>query len=108
MGPVCPVGLGVALARPDLRVVVLDGDGSLLMSLGTLTTIAACRPANIVLVACNNRAYETTGGQPTHTSHTADLAALARGAGLLQVEDVDTLGGSGRPSAGAWWSPAPG
>ncbi len=91
MGSVSAVGLGLALARPDLTVVVLEGDGSLLMSLGTLATIAACRPPNLVLIVCDNRSYETTGGQPTHTSASAHLASLGRGAGLPAVEEVDTL-----------------
>lgn len=90
-GLVSGVGLGLALARPDLTVVVLEGDGSLLMSLGTLATIAACRPPNLVLIVCDNRAYETTGGQPTHTSTSAHLASLGRGAGLSAVEEADTL-----------------
>jgi len=88
MGTISSVGLGLALARPDLRVVALDGDGSLLMNLGSLATIASLRPSNLVLLVCDNRAYETTGGQPTATSDVTHLAAVGRGAGLSHVEEV--------------------
>src|SRR3954465_14265269 len=78
MGIASSIGLGLALARPDLRVIVLDGDGSLLMNLGSLATIGLVRPANLVLIVMDNEAYATTGGQPTPTAHGADLAAAAR------------------------------
>lgn len=91
MGTVSSVGLGLALARPDLRVVVLDGDGSLLMNLGSLASIASLRPQNLVHIVCDTGTYETTGGQASHTAGTADLAAIGRGAGLSRVESVDTL-----------------
>jgi thiamine pyrophosphate-dependent acetolactate synthase large subunit-like protein len=91
MGSTAAVGLGLALARPDLRVVVLDGDGSLLMSLGSLATIAAHRPPNLVEVVFDNGTYETTGGQPTHTTRGTDLAAIARGAGLERVATAADL-----------------
>lgn len=90
MGSVSSMGLGLALARPDLRVIVLDGDGSLLMNLGTLATIAAQRPPNLVHIVFDNQMYETTGGQATHTARGANLAAIGRGAGLTAVEDVAT------------------
>src|SRR5260221_3848137 len=63
MGMASSIGLGLASARPDLRVIVLDGDGSLLMNLGSLATIALLRPANLTLVAMDNDEYATTGGQ---------------------------------------------
>ena len=85
------VGLGLALARPDLRVIVLDGDGSLLMNLGSLATISTLRPANLVHIVFDNRMYETTGGQATHTAKGVNLAAIARGAGLSQVREVRDL-----------------
>jgi thiamine pyrophosphate-dependent acetolactate synthase large subunit-like protein len=91
MGATSSVGLGLALARPDLRVVVLDGDGSLLMNLGSLATIAAHGPRNLVEVVLDNRTYETTGGQPTHTARGTDLAAIARGAGLQRVATARDL-----------------
>ena len=78
MGMASSIGLGLALARPDVRVVVLDGDGSLLMNLGSLATIGLLRPSNLVLVVMDNEEYATTGGQPTATAHGADLDAAAR------------------------------
>jgi thiamine pyrophosphate-dependent acetolactate synthase large subunit-like protein len=78
MGMASSVGLGLAMARPDLRVVVLDGDGSLLMNLGSLATIGLLQPANLVLIVMDNEEYATTGGQKTPTAYGADLAAAAR------------------------------
>jgi thiamine pyrophosphate-dependent acetolactate synthase large subunit-like protein len=108
MGTVSSIGLGLALARPDRRVIALDGDGSLLMNLGALATIAACRPSNLVLLVWDNQAYATTGGQPTGTAGQADLAAVARGAGIERAvtvrtreELVSALGDSQR-LAGPW------
>lgn len=85
MGQCSSIGLGIALARPDVRVICLDGDGSLLMNLGSLCTIAALRPPNYALIVWDNEAHMTTGGQPTATAGRASLAALARGAGIEQV-----------------------
>src|SRR5471032_2250245 len=82
MGIASSIGLGLALARPDRRVFVLDGDGSLLMNLGSLATIGLLRPANLVLVVMDNEEYATTGGQETPTAHGADLAAAARAMGI--------------------------
>src|SRR6188508_1885683 len=78
MGLASSIGLGLALARPDVRVYVLDGDGSLLMNLGSLATIGLVQPANFVLVVMDNEQFATTGGQPTPTSRGADLDAVAR------------------------------
>ena len=78
MGLASSIGLGLALARPDVRVFVLDGDGSLLMNLGSLATIGLLQPANLVLVVMDNEEYATTGGQQTPTAHGADLEAAAR------------------------------
>ena len=78
MGVASSIGLGLALAQPARRVFVLDGDGSLLMNLGSLATIGLLQPANLVLVVIDNEAYATTGGQPTPTAHGADLEAAAR------------------------------
>jgi thiamine pyrophosphate-dependent acetolactate synthase large subunit-like protein len=84
MGLASSIGLGLALARPDLRVVVLDGDGSLLMNLGSLATIGLLQPANLVVVVMDNEEYATTGGQQTPTAHGADLeAATVRSAEAL-------------------------
>jgi thiamine pyrophosphate-dependent acetolactate synthase large subunit-like protein len=82
MGMASSIGLGLALARPDVRVFVLDGDGSLLMNLGSLATIGMLRPPNLVLVVMDNEEYATTGGQPTPTAQGADLEAAARAMGI--------------------------
>jgi thiamine pyrophosphate-dependent acetolactate synthase large subunit-like protein len=84
MGLACPIALGVALAQPARRVVALEGDGSLLMQLGTLATIAMLGPKNLIVVVMDNRSYQITGGQPTATAAGADLVTIARGAGIAQ------------------------
>ncbi len=78
MGLASSIGLGLALAHADLRVFVVDGDGSLLMNLGSLATIGLLQPPNLVLVVMDNEIYATTGGQATPTARGADLAAAAR------------------------------
>jgi thiamine pyrophosphate-dependent acetolactate synthase large subunit-like protein len=89
MGLTASVGLGLALARPSRRVLVLDGDGSLLMNLGCLATAAAQAPANLVHVVWVNGLWQETGGQRIATADAADLAAIGRGAGLRQVLEAD-------------------
>lgn len=90
MGVASSIGVGLALAKPELRVFVVDGDGSLLMNLGSLATIGLLQPANLVLVVMDNEAYATTGGQATPTAHGADLAATAR---ALRVDAVAAITG---------------
>ena len=90
MGLASSVGLGLALARPDLRVIVLDGDGSLLMNLGSLATIGLLRSPNLVVVVMDNEEYATTGGQATPTAHGADLEAAARAMGIAATAQVRT------------------
>ena len=85
MGMISSMGLGLALARPDLRVIVLDGDGSILMNLGSLATIARKAPRNLVHIVWDDEVYETTGRQPTHTSVGTDLAGIAKAAGVRQA-----------------------
>ena len=80
MGKASSFGLGLALARPDVRVWVLDSDGALLMNLGSLVTISAARPANLLHIVNNNAAYDTTGGQPTPGTGIVDFPAMARAA----------------------------
>ena len=95
MGQCSSVGLGIALARPDARVICLDGDGSLLMNLGSLCTIATLAPKNYALVIWDNEVHMTTGGQPTATAFRSSLAAIARGAGIekaLEPKNEDELG----------------
>ena len=91
MGLASSVGLGIALARPDLDVVVFDGDGSLLMNLGGLTTLARYRPKNLVHVVFDNESLLSVGGFPTATSTGSDLAAMAKGAGIPRTGVVRTL-----------------
>ena len=90
MGLASSVGVGLALARAELRVFVVDGDGSLLMNLGSLATIGFLRPANLVLVVMDNEAFATTGGQRTPTAAGADLEAAARAMGIAETETVRT------------------
>jgi sulfopyruvate decarboxylase subunit beta len=85
MGLASSIGLGLALARPERSVLAIDGDGAVLMNLGTLATIADRCPSNFLLVIIDNGVYGSTGGQPTCASRKADLASMAKGAG---VDDV--------------------
>jgi thiamine pyrophosphate-dependent acetolactate synthase large subunit-like protein len=82
MGLAFPIALGVAIAQPRRRVIALEGDGSLLMQLGCLTTVAATAPRNLTLVVMDNGIYQITGGQPTPAAASTDLVAVARGCGL--------------------------
>jgi thiamine pyrophosphate-dependent acetolactate synthase large subunit-like protein len=82
MGGAAMVGLGLALAQPGRRVLVITGDGELLMGLGSLATIAVQRPANLALVAFDNERYGETGMQATHTAHGVDLAGVAAACGF--------------------------
>jgi thiamine pyrophosphate-dependent acetolactate synthase large subunit-like protein len=82
MGLAAPIALGVALAQPARRVFALEGDGSLLMQLGALGTIAAVRPKNLAVIVFDNGLYQITGAQPALTAKGVDLVAMARGAGL--------------------------
>lgn len=98
MGQAPALGLGLALARPDLRIIVLNGDGGMLMNLGSLVTISAQAPANLVLLLFDNQAYEVTGAQPTPGSPRArrdgqgvDFTAVARAAGLRSVHRFAAL-----------------
>ena len=91
MGLASSVGLGIAMSRPELPVVVLDGDGSLLMNLGGLTTLARYRPGNLVHVVFDNESLLSVGGFPTATSTGSDLAAIAHGAGVPRTATVRTV-----------------
>ncbi|WJR80818.1 thiamine pyrophosphate-dependent enzyme [Bradyrhizobium sp. NP1] len=82
MGLAFPIALGVALAQPTRRVVALEGDGSLLMQLGSLSTIATLAPENLTLIVMDNGIYQITGGQPTPAAAAADIVAIAAGSGL--------------------------
>ena len=82
MGLAFPIALGVALAQPKRRVIALEGDGSLLMQLGCLATIATLKPKNLTMVVFDNGIYQITGSQPTPGADTADLVAVALASGL--------------------------
>jgi thiamine pyrophosphate-dependent acetolactate synthase large subunit-like protein len=100
MGAAIPLGLGMALARPQLRVTALEGDGSLLMNLGTLATVAAARAANLTILLFENRAYESSGGQAL-PAVSVDWVAAARAAGLPHVGRVEDAGALPGALAGA-------
>src|SRR5580700_9438646 len=91
MGQASSCALGLALGRPDKRVIVLDGDGSLLMNLGTLVTIASQKPANLLHFVCENGIYEANGGHPIPGRDRLDFAALARAAGYPLTDAIATL-----------------
>jgi len=91
MGLASSMGLGIALAKPHQQVVVLDGDGSLLMNLGGLTTLARYRPRNLVHVVFDNESLLSVGGFPTATSTGSDLAAIAAAAGVPRTVTVRTI-----------------
>jgi phosphonopyruvate decarboxylase len=91
MGKASSVGLGLAMARPDRKVWVLDGDGSLLMNLGALVTIAAQRPENLVHFVFEDGVYQTTGGQPVPGAGIVHLAGMARSAGYRASLEFDDL-----------------
>lgn len=91
MGLASSLGLGIALALPRQKVVVLDGDGSLLMNLGTLSTMARYRPGNLLHIVFDNESLLSVGGFPTATSTGTDLAGIARASGIPSVAEVRTL-----------------
>ncbi|MSQ76929.1 MAG: sulfopyruvate decarboxylase subunit beta [Nitrospiraceae bacterium] len=85
MGVAAAIGLGVALNKPNKKVIVLDGDGNVLMGMGTLATVAALKPKNFVHVVLDNEVYGTTGNQPT-ISNVVRLEQVAKAAGYVNVE----------------------
>lgn len=91
MGLASSTGLGLALSLPDQKVVVFDGDGSLLMNLGSLSTMARYRPKNLVHVVFDNESLLSVGGFPTATSTGTDLEGIARAAGIPSVKTVRTV-----------------
>ena len=91
MGLASSVGLGIALARPKNRVVVLDGDGSLLMNLATLSTLACAAPPNLIHVVFDNQNFVSIGGYPTATALGVDLAGIAEKAGISNVAKAATM-----------------
>jgi thiamine pyrophosphate-dependent acetolactate synthase large subunit-like protein len=90
MGAACMMGLGLALARPDKRVLVVTGDGELLMNIGALATIAVINPPNLAILCVDNGHYGETGWQKSHTSLGVDLEKMAIGAGIKRTRTVAT------------------
>ncbi|MBV8149934.1 MAG: hypothetical protein JOY59_00125 [Candidatus Eremiobacteraeota bacterium] len=86
MGLAFPIALGVAVAQPKRRVIGIEGDGSLLMNLGALATVAMVAPKNLLLLVMDNGGYQITGGQPAATAAASDLVAIARAAGIANSE----------------------
>jgi thiamine pyrophosphate-dependent acetolactate synthase large subunit-like protein len=82
MGGAAMIGLGLALAQPSRRVIVITGDGELLMGLGSLATIGVARPPNLAIVVLDNERYGETGMQASHTARGVDLAAIAKASGF--------------------------
>ncbi len=91
MGLASSLGLGIPLLRPELQVVVLDGDGSILMNLGALTTMARYRPRNLVHVVFDNESLLSVGGFPTATATGSDIAGIAAAAGIPRTSTVHAI-----------------
>jgi thiamine pyrophosphate-dependent acetolactate synthase large subunit-like protein len=91
MGGAVMIGLGVALAQPDLPVVVITGDGEMLMGMGSLATVGLQKPGNLTIVVLDNEVYGETGGQASHTAATVDLVGVARACGIADARDVGTM-----------------
>jgi len=90
MGQAAMVGLGLALAQPKRRVLVITGDGEMLMGMGSLATIGVLQPSNLTLVVIDNERYGETGMQKTHTAHGVDLAGVARACGFKHSRIAST------------------
>lgn len=93
MGGAALVGLGLALARPELPVIVVTGDGEQLMGAGGLLTIGVQKPPNLTVIVLDNGHFGETGMQPSHTGLGLDLAAIARAAGIAHVHEIEDEGG---------------
>jgi phosphonopyruvate decarboxylase len=91
MGHATSMGLGIAIAQPTRRVIVCNGDGSMLMNLGSLVSIVAARASNLAVLVFNNGTYEVTGSQPVPGSTSVDYATIARGAGFPRVFEFSDL-----------------
>jgi len=107
MGGAVSIGLGLALAQPARRVLVITGDGEMLMGIGSLAVVAAKAPANLAIVVLDNERYGETGGQATHTAGTADLGALARAAGIARSSAVADEAGLGAAMPSLFDQPGP-
>jgi thiamine pyrophosphate-dependent acetolactate synthase large subunit-like protein len=91
MGGAVMIGLGIALAQPKLPVVVITGDGEMLMGMGSLATAGLQKPGNLTIVVLDNEVYGETGGQASHTAATADLVGVARACGIPDSRTLSTM-----------------
>jgi thiamine pyrophosphate-dependent acetolactate synthase large subunit-like protein len=91
MGGAVMIGLGIALAQPKLPVVVVTGDGEMLMGMGSLATVGLQKPGNLTIVVLDNEVYGETGGQASHTAATVDLVGVARGCGIADARTLATM-----------------
>ncbi len=91
MGGAAMIGLGLSLAQPKLPVLVITGDGEMLMGMGSLATIGLQKPANLAIVVLDNERYGETGGQTSHTSAAADLVGVAKACGISDARSISTM-----------------
>jgi thiamine pyrophosphate-dependent acetolactate synthase large subunit-like protein len=91
MGGAVMIGLGLALAQPKLPVVVITGDGEMLMGMGSLATVGLQKPANLSIIVLDNECYGETGGQMSHTSGAADLVGVAKACGIRDSRAMTTM-----------------
>jgi thiamine pyrophosphate-dependent acetolactate synthase large subunit-like protein len=91
MGGAVMIGLGIALAQPDLPVVVITGDGEMLMGIGSLATVGLQQPKNLTIVVLDNEVYGETGGQASHTAGNVDLVGVARACGISEARALATM-----------------
>lgn len=91
MGGAVMIGLGIALAQPKLPVVVITGDGEMLMGMGSLATVGLQKPANLTIIVLDNEVYGETGGQASHTAATVDLVGVARACGIADARAIATM-----------------
>ena len=91
MGGAVMIGLGIALAQPRLPVVVITGDGEMLMGVGSLATVGLQKPKNLTIVVLDNEVYGETGGQASHTGANTDLVGVAKACGISQARELATM-----------------
>ncbi len=91
MGGAVMIGLGLALAQPKLPVVVITGDGEMLMGIGSLATVGLQKPGNLTIIVLDNECYGETGGQASHTAAAADLVGVARACGIAEARAMTTM-----------------
>ena len=91
MGGAVMIGLGIALAQPGLPVLVITGDGEMLMGIGSLATVGLQKPANLTIVVLDNEVYGETGGQASHTAATVDLVGVAKSCGIADARAMATM-----------------